>query len=1103
VKAIKHLLFRLLLLFGIMNTLNVSAQSWMSGFNYRKSISIIKAQVSGAIGLTDFPVLISVTDADLKYLVGQCNANKISSSAGLDISFAVSSAPGNSLKFQIDTYDPITGTLTCWVNIPVLSASGGTLPNTIIYLYYGSNTLQDPLAANATATWTGLGKLWHMNLDVAPAASRNAKYNTLSEMARGTGLMNAGNFTVGKVGTAVRLNGSNESMNAARDTSTTFTISAWIKMNRLDVEQVLISNDSSGIGGYTIRISSTGKLTLDVKKSSGSTITSLIAGTTLSINQWYHIAISRDGKAKNIYINGKIATGVTRTEGVGVGGAVSIGRGKLNDRYFSGMIDELRISNEVKTLDWLKTEYNNQNDPTAFYVVGAEERNPVFTWTGYLFTAALNDNWSEPGNWNLNRVPEPYANVIVKASGKLSLRDAAQTQINQLTLLDGASLIVQNTKFLVCKMQLNDNASMLISGSLGLQFNGDVLNNGVITTGETQGTITFSGNQPLTALSGTGNMRVFHVQINQGGTSNQINLNQPVIVTGKLELKAGILNTNGKLTLSATKTQVASLLPITNLSNASIIGNVVVERYVSGTFPTPATARGWRLWSSPVYAGGLNVPEYDLTAFKNAVFVTGKGGAVNGFDDSPQNGNTIFTHDQSIGGSLSQKYIPIPNLSVRVSLGTGIYVYSRGGRDVADALKNQVLSPPFLNPEPYTIRYTGSLFTGDLKVLLNSRNRKEPGDGFNLLGNPYASPIRWGSLIKENTTAFVWTFNPLNNSYDVSDDPDFTIPIGSGFFVKVIEGVSTGSVTFREDAKLPGSVVPLASGLSGSAARTAGGVATTARAAPATTIATLTRALGATTRGTLASTISIIAQAAENVHRKLEAVISRGPFNQKYILKLEPAGSDEITDADAPSLGEGFVNIAGLSVDNQKLMIDSRALTGREAVVPLYVKGWSSGMYDLDFSGLDSFLPEDSVMLIDKYLNYSRLLSRRDHSYTFQIDVEAAQSQGLDRFSLVIRSGRPHPLASPNQLGSEAIRLYPNPFTEVITITSLVSFPAEMQITIRNLMGQVVLTKNINTMEESTSLTVNAASLVKGFYIIELRDRKLNKRLKTAKIIKL
>jgi hypothetical protein len=1079
----------------MMACFNVSAQTWMSGFNYRKRITINKAQVSGAVNLINFQVLISITDPDLKYLVGQCNDNRLTSPTGLDVTFAALATPGTPLKYQIDSYDPATGTLICWVNMPTLTASGNAAAANVIYMYYGGNTVQDPFATNALATWTGMTKIWHLNYDTSPAASKSARLIGLPEMAKGNSLMNAGNFQPGKIGAGVSLNGINQWMDAPMDTSATFTISAWVKMDRLNAEQVLVSNDSTGVGGYLVKINADGKIALDTRRGATATFVPVSASNVLLVNQWYYFAIQREGNTRSIYINGKYASGISRAEGVGAGGRISIGKSKQNDRYFSGMIDELRVSNQFRTANWLSTEYNNQNDPGSFYVVALEEKNPVVTSGGYVFTGALSNNWTEAGNWNLGRVPEAYSNVVVKTSAKLKMTGLSNVRINQLTLETGAEFSIENTQLQVCKLQVIDQAAFIISKNSGVQFNGDVVNNGLITTAEAGGVVVFSGTQSGNAVSGSGRMRLFHLQVNLVDLAHSLTIDQAIVITGKLELKSGTLKSNGLITLAASQSQLASLMPIVNINSVAVVGDVVVEKYVEGSFPAPATARGWRLWSSPVFVSeGSTAPAYNLLAYKKAMYVTGPSGALNGFDDSPQNGNTIFTHDQSIAGTLTQKYIPVPTLSVRVPLGKGVYVYSRGSRDRPDAFKNQVLTAPFINPEAYTLQFTGKLFTGDLKVLLNSRNRKEAGDGFNLLGNPYASAVRWGSLLKENTTGFVWLFNPLNNAYDVSDDPEHSIPIGSGFFVKVAAGASTGSITFVEAAKVS---VLTTSGLSSLANMSLSSANDQSNTLPiVATALELHTVLSSLAGSTMYSSVAV------PVHRKLEAVITGSAFSQRYTLKLEPSGLDEVTDEDAASLGDGYVAVAGLSADNQKLLVDSRALQDSAMLIRMYVKGYATGSYALQFSGFSTFEPGDSLLLKDNYLNTSTILSVANPLYSFQIDIKEPQTQGLTRFSLMFKKVLHVPIPLWNsELGAQ-VKLYPNPFTDVINMHSAVPFPEGMQVVIRDMMGRVVLSQDFNVVEGS-SASVNARALNKGFYIIELRDRKQNKRLKIAKIIKL
>jgi len=54
---------------------------------------------------------------------------------------------------------------------------------------------------------------------------------------------------------------------------------------------------------------------------------------------------------------------------------VIIGRGSpVSSNYgFIGSIDEVQISNIGRSSEWIKTSYNNQNNPSTFYSLGAQE----------------------------------------------------------------------------------------------------------------------------------------------------------------------------------------------------------------------------------------------------------------------------------------------------------------------------------------------------------------------------------------------------------------------------------------------------------------------------------------------------------------------------------------------------------------------------------------------------------------------------------------------------------------------------------------------------------------------------------------------------------
>jgi len=100
---------------------------WNDNWSYRKQIVINSDYVTG--NLTDFPVLVSLTDTSL---------GAHAQADGDDIVFIDSE--GNKLSHEIESFTTITsgpiatGTLVAWVKIPNLSSTD----DTPIYMYYGN-----------------------------------------------------------------------------------------------------------------------------------------------------------------------------------------------------------------------------------------------------------------------------------------------------------------------------------------------------------------------------------------------------------------------------------------------------------------------------------------------------------------------------------------------------------------------------------------------------------------------------------------------------------------------------------------------------------------------------------------------------------------------------------------------------------------------------------------------------------------------------------------------------------------------------------------------------------------------------------------------------
>ncbi|MCH7774014.1 MAG: DUF2341 domain-containing protein, partial [Bacteroidetes bacterium] len=132
----------------------ITIEAWFkpssSSWAYKKLITIDYTKVSAT--LTDFPVLVSVTDVDLK---DSDNGGPIQPD-GDDILFL--KTDGTKLSHEIEKYDGSTGQLAAWVKIPSLSSS----TDTEFYLYYGNSSCSSQ--QDAANVWDSNYKgVWHMN----------------------------------------------------------------------------------------------------------------------------------------------------------------------------------------------------------------------------------------------------------------------------------------------------------------------------------------------------------------------------------------------------------------------------------------------------------------------------------------------------------------------------------------------------------------------------------------------------------------------------------------------------------------------------------------------------------------------------------------------------------------------------------------------------------------------------------------------------------------------------------------------------------------------------------------------------------------------------
>lgn len=120
-----------------------------------------------------------------------------------------------------------------------------------------------------------------------------------------------------------------------------FTIEAWIYPAANS--DVIVANTASGQDtSWQLMVSATGNVQFLTF------ITVLATGaTTITLNAWSHVAISFDGVTYRVYLNGVMDGSGTTIKNMSTSAAVRIGTNNSLSSYYSGYIDDLRITKGV------------------------------------------------------------------------------------------------------------------------------------------------------------------------------------------------------------------------------------------------------------------------------------------------------------------------------------------------------------------------------------------------------------------------------------------------------------------------------------------------------------------------------------------------------------------------------------------------------------------------------------------------------------------------------------------------------------------------------------------------------------------------------------
>jgi hypothetical protein len=341
----------------ICSTLTVTATpsipQQLSGWQYRKMITIDHTKVAGV--LTDFPVLINIVNSDLSSET-QVNGN--------DIVFTT--VDGTKLNHEIEKFVQSTGELVCWVNVPLLSASADTK----LYMYYGNPTCGNQ--QNSTAVWdSNYVMVQHFK------EQTGMRFDSTSHHFDATPT-NVTHASLGIIGDADSFDGSSSYLFLGRNSTLqplVGSISVWLNATATNGFRTIYTGSTGrsfrrqprlGISNGAVRLVLTNNVVEEWH----------FKGNTLSPNVVHFVTVSWNGTRAVLYIDGVVVKSEKQT--IVPAGSTNRKRvGGLNPPWwpdaFSGILDELLVSNIPRSAEWVKTSYTNQYNPLSFYTISSEE----------------------------------------------------------------------------------------------------------------------------------------------------------------------------------------------------------------------------------------------------------------------------------------------------------------------------------------------------------------------------------------------------------------------------------------------------------------------------------------------------------------------------------------------------------------------------------------------------------------------------------------------------------------------------------------------------------------------------------------------------------
>lgn len=600
-----------------------------------------------------------------------------------------------------------------------------------------------------------------------------------------------------------------------------------------------------------------------------------------------------------------------------------------------------------------------------------------------------------------------------------------------------------------------------------------------------------SGRELTPASAGTNPLKTLTISNTNGVSINvdikpaNLTVTSTCLIAGAGEIEvSGVFDVPTSSTVTLTDGQITLLSSTSNtarvaklLNSPTINGKVNVQRFL------PNNRRNWRLLTAPVK--GLSNNSVYANWQNNGVY----GDLSNtGIEIWGPTGDLSFDPDgYTVAGNGLMNIVNSSYNLRKYNNTTGLWtnVTNTVNEPLFNASINQgfliFASHSFLNGTDFSGGYIpnqsnltaeafGELITGDITYSNILTNK------YYLIGNPYASPIDFASVLAEpgnEGVKKIWVIDPTVGTLGAyvtwdaiteysnggsSFSGTTILQSGQAFFV--LASSSTTSLTIKETHK-----------------------------SDATTTATLNKTTSAQNTTSTALFRMLLEKEVAGAYGNMDGCVAA----------FYAGGSNAVDGNDGIKLGNPGENLAlfntnySLSVEHRALIQDldfltlrlTQALVGSNYKLKLYTENFTYGGYaflqDL-FTGTTTQVPTDGSVF----------------EYPFQV-TSNAMSQG-NRFKIVFQST----LLNVNSFDGNYFSIYPNPAKSQDSITVLFHSDATIAIydyKIYNTLGQLMQADEINNQNTTGTILLNT-TLTSGLYFIQLHNLSNDQKSTQSLIIK-